>query len=172
MTRTSASPRSSDPATSSALLHVRDLVVEFTDRGAGHEPAGARNPAARSVDREVLGIVGETGCGKSITGPRHPRHAAGAGSERTGHVEFAGVEQLSLSESKRALNRGDAISIVFQNPGTAFNPVFTDWESRCSMVLRRHRRLPRTRGRCRDRAAADRRRPHRHADRVTECLPA
>ena len=85
----------------------------------------------------MLGIVGETGCGKSITaqailGTLPPQ------ARTTGRVVFDGVEQLGLSERERARSRGKEISIVFQNPGTAFNPVFT-LEQQMRMVLRRHR---------------------------------
>ncbi|MBI2243121.1 MAG: ABC transporter ATP-binding protein [Nocardioides sp.] len=122
--------------TAPALLQVRDLQIEFLDRGR------VTNRPVRGVQleigsQEVLGVVGETGCGKSITAnailgtlPEQAR--------ATGRIEFGGVEQLSLPEKERAVNRGDAISIVFQNPGTAFNPVFR-LGNQMRMILRRHR---------------------------------
>ncbi len=122
----------------SALLQVRDLSVEFLDRGR------VSNRPVRGVEleigqREVLGVVGETGCGKSITA-----HAIlGTLPEQArarGQVHFDGVEQLTLPERLRARSRGDAISIVFQNPGTAFNPVFRLGQQ-MRMVLKRHRDL-------------------------------
>lgn len=122
--------------TSTALLRVRDLAIEFTDRGrVTNRPV--RGVELQIGEREVLGVVGETGCGKSITA-----HAIlgtlPAQARATGEILFDGVEQLTLPEQQRALNRGDAISIVFQNPGTAFNPVFRLGQQ-MQMVLRRHR---------------------------------
>ncbi len=118
------------------LLEVSDLEVEFHDRGA------TTNRPVRGIELqvgrgEVLGIVGETGCGKSITaqailGVLPPQ------SRTTGRIVFDGVDQLALADRDRARNRGDAVSIVFQNPGTAFNPLFTLGDQ-MRMVLRRHR---------------------------------
>ncbi len=122
--------------TGPALLQVRDLSIEFTDRGR------ITNRPVRGVDLEVgdgevLGVVGETGCGKSITAHAIlgtlPDQARAAGE-----ILFAGVEQLALPEKQRAMLRGNAISIVFQNPGTAFNPVFR-LGRQMRMVLSRHR---------------------------------
>ncbi|WP_286329678.1 ABC transporter ATP-binding protein [Agromyces marinus] len=86
--------------------------------------------------REVVGVVGETGCGKSLTGlavlgllPK--------GAVPSGRVLLKGVEQ-PLDGSGSA--RGDAVSIVFQNPGTAFNPVFT-LGRQMRDVVDRHRRV-------------------------------
>ncbi len=134
---TRGSSTSAVPSTP-VLLDVRDLEIVFTDRGR------VTNRPVRGVqfeigEREVVGMVGETGCGKTITA-----HAIlGTLPEQataTGHVAFAGVEQLSLPEKERALHRGEAISIVFQNPGTAFNPVFR-LGNQMRMVLRRHRNI-------------------------------
>ncbi len=121
-----------------ALLQVRDLAIEFLDRGR------VSNRPVRGIELEigqgeVLGVVGETGCGKSITA--HAILGTLPDQARaTGQVHFNGVEQLTLPEKLRARSRGDAISIVFQNPGTAFNPVFRLGQQ-MRMVLKRHRDL-------------------------------
>ncbi|MER6936578.1 ABC transporter ATP-binding protein [Nocardioides sp. NPDC127514] len=121
---------------STALLHVRDLSIEFVERRrvTNRPVRGAEFEIGRG---EVLGIVGETGCGKSITahailGTLPPQ------ARTSGQVFFDGEDQLTLTEKKRALARGDVISIVFQNPGTAFNPVFK-LGHQLRMVLKRHR---------------------------------
>jgi peptide/nickel transport system ATP-binding protein len=84
----------------------------------------------------VLGIVGETGCGKSLTGLAMlgllPK-----GAVRTGRIVIDGIEQHS---DRPAAARGDVISIVFQNPGTAFNPVFTLGQQ-MEAVVARHRSM-------------------------------
>ncbi len=123
-----------------ALLSIRDLVVEFVDRGE------VTNRPIRGVDLElargeVLGVVGETGCGKTLTGLSVLGLLPG-GARSTGQVVFDGVDQLTCSDRERAALRGNAVSLVFQNPGTAFNPVFTIG-AQMRTVLRRHRRVSR-----------------------------
>lgn len=126
--------------TSSALLQMLDLTIEFVDRGrVSNRPV--RGLELEIGQGEVLGVVGETGCGKSLTAQAIlgilPEQA-----RATGQIVFAGVEQLGLPERQRAQSRGEAISIVFQNPGTAFNPVFTLGQQ-MRMVLSRHKGLRR-----------------------------
>lgn len=102
------------------LLRIENLNVEFVERGA------VTNHALRGVSLalqpgEILGVVGETGCGKSLTGLA----ALGLlpqGAVASGRIELDGTEQRLDAPSPV---RGAAVSIVFQNPGTAFNPVFT-----------------------------------------------
>ncbi|MEV7135723.1 ABC transporter ATP-binding protein [Arthrobacter sp. NPDC093128] len=107
------------------LLKVRDLTVEVTDRGT------VTNRPVRGIDLdltegEILGLVGETGCGKSLTGLAILGHLP-QGVVRSGDVSIASSP-----------DGGDAVAIVFQNPGTAFNPVFTIG-SQLTEVLTRHR---------------------------------
>ena len=123
------------------LLSVRDLEVEFVDRGrvTNRPIRGVSFDVARG---EVLGIVGETGCGKSLTG-LSVLGLLPPGARSTGTVDLAGVDLLALPERQRAELRGAAVSMVFQNPGTAFNPVFTVG-SQMKRVLRRHRPMSRS----------------------------
>lgn len=115
------------------LLIVDDLEVAFSERGATtNRPL--RGISLSLAPGEVLGIVGETGCGKSLTGlavlgllPK--------GATRTGRIIIDGAEQ---HPDRPAAARGDVVSIVFQNPGTAFNPVFTLGEQ-MEAVVARHR---------------------------------
>ena len=130
---------------SAPLLSVRDLTVEFsTEHGV-----------VRAVDRvsfdvmanETLGIVGESGCGKTVTAlallglvPSPPGNIAG------GSIRLAGRELVGLSEAEMRPLRGREIAMVFQEPMTALNPVFTVG-NQMTEVLRRHRGLTRRQAR-------------------------
>ena len=106
------------------LLDVRDLKVEFqTLEGTVH----ALNGVSFSVKPgETLGIVGESGCGKSVSVlsvmrliPQPP------GRILSGEVEFAGRDLLRLSSVEMQEVRGKDISMIFQDPMTSLNPVLT-----------------------------------------------
>jgi oligopeptide/dipeptide ABC transporter ATP-binding protein len=106
------------------LLSIRDLRTYF------HTSAGV----ARAVDGvslriergETLGLVGESGCGKSVTGFSILRLIQPPGRIEPGSViELEGVDLLALGgEAIRAI-RGNRVSLIFQEPMTALNPVFT-----------------------------------------------
>jgi len=127
------------------LLSVRDLVVEFT----------TEQGVVRAVDRvsfdvqpnETLGIVGESGCGKTVTGlailgliPSPPGRIAG------GSIRLQGRELVGLPESELRGIRGRDIAMVFQEPMTALNPVFTIGNQMMD-VLRRYKGLTRRQAR-------------------------
>jgi peptide/nickel transport system ATP-binding protein len=116
------------------LLEVTDLSVRFdTDEGSVH-----------AVDRlsytlalgEVLGLVGESGCGKSVSALSLlgllPQTAT-----VTGKASFDGTDLLEVSARQLRRIRGREISFVFQEPMTSLNPVFTVGKQ-ISEVLRRH----------------------------------
>jgi peptide/nickel transport system ATP-binding protein len=116
------------------MLEVTDLSVRFdTDDGAVH-----------AVDRmsftleagEVLGIVGESGCGKSVTCMSMTRLLPET-AVITGQVLFEGVDLLTLSPRRLRRVRGREISYVFQEPMTSLNPVFTVGHQ-IGEVLERH----------------------------------
>jgi peptide/nickel transport system ATP-binding protein len=104
-----------------ALLEVRDLRTSFrTDDGVVKAVEGV----TFSVDRgKTLGIVGESGCGKSVTcltimGLNNPRN-----SESSGEAMFGGVNLLTAPPSKLREIRGDEMAMIFQDPMTSLNPV-------------------------------------------------
>ncbi len=123
---------SADDAT---LLAVRDVTVRFDgDEGAVH----AVDRVSFDVTRgEVLAIVGESGCGKSVTTMSLlgllPQSASVVGSARFN----GGTELIGASEGALRKIRGREISFVFQDPMTSLNPVFTV-ERQVGEVLRRH----------------------------------
>lgn len=106
----------------SHLLEVRDLSVRFeTDRGSLH----AVDRVSFSLrESEVLGLVGESGCGKSVmtmaTLRLLPRTAV-----VSGEALFEGVDLLKQSPASLRRVRGREIAFVFQEPMTSLNPVFT-----------------------------------------------
>jgi peptide/nickel transport system ATP-binding protein len=106
---------------SEPLLEVEDLSVRFeTDAGSVH---AVDRMSLRLEPREVLGIVGESGCGKSVTalsilGLLPPT------ARVTGSVQFEGLDLLHASRAQLRKVRGRKISFVFQEPMTSLNPVF------------------------------------------------
>ncbi len=134
MTRSPEDPRESLP-----LLSVRDLRVEIPGDGAFH-------PAVDGIsfdlsERESLAVVGESGCGKTMLA----RALLGLVPERarlTGEISCAGRELSRMSERGWQEVRGGEIALVFQEPGSAFDPVRTVG-SQIVEAVRLHRRITR-----------------------------
>lgn len=105
-----------------ALLEVDRLAVSLP---AGPRRVQAVDQVSFEVDRgDVFGIVGESGCGKSTTALALIRLLPDA-AQVGGSVRFDGRNLLDLSEAQMCAVRGDRISMVFQEPMTALNPVKT-----------------------------------------------
>jgi oligopeptide/dipeptide ABC transporter ATP-binding protein len=126
---------------SEPLLSVKDLSTAFgsatvVDRISFDLAAG-----------EVLGIVGESGSGKSVTALSIMRLIAHPGRITTGTVMFEGADLLKKSEAEMRSIRGRDISMIFQEPMTSLNPVFTIGDQ-IMETLRQHQGM--------DRAAARR----------------
>jgi peptide/nickel transport system ATP-binding protein len=117
-----------------ALLEVADLSVRFdTDDG----PVQAVDRVSFALEeREVLAIVGESGCGKSVTAMSILRLLPGTATA-TGSAEFDGRDLLAARESDLRAVRGREISFVFQEPLTSLNPALTVGRQ-IGEVLRRH----------------------------------
>lgn len=106
------------------LLEINDLVVRYhTDSGI----AEAVNGLTLSLDSgETLGLVGETGAGKTTTALSVMRLLPEpVGVIARGSIEFDGEHLLKLSEEEMRQKRGKDISMIFQDPMTALNPVLT-----------------------------------------------
>ena len=106
------------------LLEVRDLVTSFrTDRGVLRAVDGV---SFSVPERSNVGIVGESGSGKSVTSLSIMRLiATPPGKIESGSVMFEGRDLLKLPEREMRKVRGNAISMIFQEPMTSLNPVYS-----------------------------------------------
>ncbi len=107
----------------SILLELNDLHTYFTTkRGI----VKAVNGVSYSVEAgKTLGVVGESGCGKSVSAMSILRLLDGNGYIESGSITFKGQELTTLEEKQMYAIRGNAISVIFQEPMTSLNPVFT-----------------------------------------------
>ncbi|MFW5694181.1 MAG: ABC transporter ATP-binding protein [Alkalispirochaeta sp.] len=109
--------------TSPALLDVRDLHTSFfTEDG---EVKAVDGVSFSIRPGETLGIVGESGCGKSVTSLSIMRLLSSPGRIVDGEIMFRGENLLERSEPEMRQMRGKDISMIFQEPMTSLNPVFT-----------------------------------------------
>ena len=107
--------------TTPPLLDIRNLTVEFATRRGTVQ-------AVKAIDIQVgkgetVAIVGESGSGKSVTSYAVVRILDRAGSIAEGAITFAGVDLVGASETQMCDLRGREISMVFQNPRAALNPI-------------------------------------------------
>jgi oligopeptide/dipeptide ABC transporter ATP-binding protein len=119
---------------SDALLRLEDLKTHFyTDEGVAKAVDGVSYQVQRG---ETLGVVGESGCGKSVTAlsvmrliPDPPGRIVG------GRILFDGVDLASLDDEGIRKIRGNRIGMIFQEPMTSLNPVFTVGDQIMEAVL-------------------------------------
>ena len=105
------------------LLDVRGLRTSFKLRdGTVRAVTGVDFEVRRG---EILGLVGESGCGKSVTSLSIMRLLSPPGIVEEGEVIFDGEDLLKMPESKMRDIRGDRISMIFQQPSSALNPVLS-----------------------------------------------
>jgi peptide/nickel transport system ATP-binding protein len=105
------------------ILEVKDLQTRFHTRGG---IVRAVDGVSFSVDaNETVAIVGESGSGKSVTSLSILRLLASPPAQITGVIQFEGVNLLELSQREMRKLRGNAISMIFQEPMTSLNPVLT-----------------------------------------------
>src|SRR6187200_842109 len=120
-----------------SLLDVEDLRVSFG-------PTAAVRGTSLAVERgETHCLVGESGCGKSVTALAIMNLLARGGERSAKRMSFAGADLLSLSDREMARLRGNRISMIFQEPMTSLNPAFTIG-SQMAEVLTRHKGGSRT----------------------------
>ena len=110
------------PTDAEPVLDVRNLTVEFRAEGG---VLRAVDGVSFQVGRgEIVGLVGESGAGKSLTSEAILRLIRCPPGRVTGEVWFRGRDLLTLDEGALAEIRGKDIAMIFQNPGASLNPVF------------------------------------------------
>ena len=135
------------PSTNSdRLLDIRDLRTYFHTRDG---VVKAVDGVDFHVDRgEIVGLVGESGCGKSVTSLSIMRLVAPPGRIESGQIVFDGMNLLELSRDQMTKIRGSRISMIFQQPTSSLNPVF-QVGYQISEVLEIHQAIGRKIGRAR-----------------------
>jgi oligopeptide/dipeptide ABC transporter ATP-binding protein len=124
----------------SHLLEVKDLQTHFRTRAG---VVRAVDGVSFTLERgELLGLVGESGCGKSVTALSVMRLVAPPGKIVAGEIKFDGEDLMRAPESRLREIRGDDIAMIFQDPMTSLNPVYTVGEQ-IAEALRLHRRMNR-----------------------------
>jgi peptide/nickel transport system ATP-binding protein len=129
------------------LVDVENLKVVF------HGDRGRIIHAVESVSFDLapgvtLGLVGESGCGKSVTALAIMGLLPKGSAEVSGRVDFDGSNLLDLTDSAMRDLRGDRLAMIFQEPMTSLNPAYTIGEQ-ISETLVRHRGLTRSQARAR-----------------------
>ena len=117
------------------LMSVEDLAVSF-DNGSGPRIQAVAGVSMSVYPRQTLAVVGESGCGKSVTAmssmqliPRPP------GRFDAGRIMFEGRNLLELPEREMLKVRGGKIAMIFQEPMTSLNPVYTIGDQIMEAVL-------------------------------------
>ena len=116
-----------------AIVDIRDLRVRFTGERTVHAVNGV-DIALR--EGEVLGLLGESGSGKSVTLRALLRMLPAKRSVITGSIHVAGQDVLALDEAALERMRGRAVSMIFQEPMLALDPVYTIGEQIAETVIR------------------------------------
>ena len=126
------------------LLRIENLGIELrTDRGS---QALVDDLSLCLYPGETLGIVGESGCGKSVTALSVLRLLEEPLSVARGRILFRGEDLLSLSPARMRSIRGDAVSMIFQEPMTSLDPLFPV-EAQMTEALTLHRDVSRAEAR-------------------------
>lgn len=118
-----------------SLLSVKDLKVSFFNNSG--EVKAIRGVSFNVNKGEVLGVVGESGSGKSVTSMSIIKLLKGTGKITNGEILYKGEDIVEKTDKEMMKIRGNDIAMIFQDPMTSLNPVFTVG-SQISDVIRRH----------------------------------
>lgn len=116
------------------VLAVKDLTVQF--QGFERSVVAVNSLSFTVSAGEMLGIVGESGCGKSVTSLAIMRLLAKTARTTQGSIDFLGQDLLACDEAQMRRIRGNQISMIFQEPMTALNPVFTVGRQIAESIMR------------------------------------
>jgi peptide/nickel transport system ATP-binding protein len=115
------------------ILNIRELKTYFfTEEGVVRAVDGVDIRVERA---EVLGIVGESGCGKSVTSLSIMRLVSQPGRIVAGEINFDGEDLVQVPESRMREIRGNSISMIFQQPQSCLNPVFRVGDQLAEVLL-------------------------------------
>jgi ABC-type glutathione transport system ATPase component len=117
------------------LLDIRELCVFFRDESGWLQPL--KDVSLTVKAGEIVGLVGESGCGKSLTALSILNLLPSRGCRRTGQILFGGKDLVPVSEAEMRRVRGRHIAMIFQEPMSALDPVFTVG-SQISETVRTH----------------------------------
>ena len=120
------------------LLEVKDLTTAFS--GDSGDNISVDHVSFHVVEGEVVCVVGESGCGKSVTSLSIMGLLRRGGTVTDGSVLFDGKDLVKLSEEEMDNIRGDKMTMIFQDPLTSLNPVFTIG-SQITESIRTHMKL-------------------------------
>jgi len=135
-----------DKKNANILLGIEELHVVFdTYHGTVHALSGVYLDL---VTGQITGLVGETGCGKSVTAKAITRLIPKPGRIVSGKIQLEDQNLLQIPEVEMQRIRGGTIAMIFQNPRAALNPVFTI-EDQIHFILKRHQGLSRSQSRTR-----------------------
>jgi oligopeptide/dipeptide ABC transporter ATP-binding protein len=121
-----------------SLLEIRDLKTYFfTEAGV---VKAVENAAVDVKSKETVGLVGESGSGKTVTALSALRIIPRPGRIVAGSIKFEGSDVLAMSDEEMRKLRGPKMAMVFQDPSSSLNPVYTV-EKQLSDILMLHRNL-------------------------------
>src|SRR5881227_3213287 len=113
---------SSDKARMTNLVEIRDLNIRFTGERTVH---AVNNISLSLGEGEVLGLLGESGSGKSVTLRALMRLLPRKRTQISGSVRVLGRDVLALDDEELSAFRGQTVSMIFQEPALALDPVYT-----------------------------------------------
>jgi oligopeptide transport system ATP-binding protein len=125
--------------TAQALLTIQDLSIGFPTAENAHTYLKAvQSLNLELIQGHILGLVGESGCGKSLTSLSVLRLVPAPGKILSGSILFQGINLLDLSEKEMRRHRGSDIAMIPQDPLTALNPVYTIGDQIIEVIRQHH----------------------------------